>query len=94
MKKSDSNSPASVNIATLKARLAKYLRMVRAGRDFVVTDHKLPVARLVPFESEGSFETIKAVGDFSKCARREIPSLEKNVQIDSLDFLLKERGNR
>jgi prevent-host-death family protein len=94
MKKSQSGGPTQVNIATLKAQLAKYLRLVRSGRDVVVTDHKLPVARLIPFEAETAFETIKPEGAFSRCARLEIPPLENNVRIDSLAFLRKERGSR
>lgn len=86
--------PTRVNIATLKAQLAKYLRLVRAGRDIIVTDHKLPVARLIPFEADTPFETMKAERDFSKCAQKEIPPLEKNVKVDSLFFLHKERGSR
>jgi len=94
MKKSEGSGPTLVNIATLKAQLAKYLRMVRSGRDVVVTDHKMPVARLVPFEAQAAFETIPPERPFSDCAGREIPPVEKNLPIDSLEFLLRERGKR
>jgi prevent-host-death family protein len=38
----------SVSVAELKARLSHYLRMVQAGRDVIVTDRGVPVARLCP----------------------------------------------
>jgi prevent-host-death family protein len=41
----------SVSVAELKARLSHYLRMVRAGRDVIVTDRGVPVARLCPVDS-------------------------------------------
>ena len=95
MKKPDRDeSTTFVNIATLKAQLAKYLRMVRSGRDVIVTDHKLPVARLVPIESAAVLETVKPDRPFSECSRREVPPLEGNGKIDSLSALLSERGSR
>ena len=39
----------SVNVATLKAKLSEYLGRARNGDEVIVTDHKLPVARLIPF---------------------------------------------
>jgi prevent-host-death family protein len=94
MKSADGKDSTRVNIATLKAQLAKYLRLVRSGRSVIVTDHRLPVARLVPFEGELVFQTIQPEVEFSKFARREIPALENKDQIDTLAFLQRERGNR
>jgi prevent-host-death family protein len=37
-----------VSVAELKAHLSRYLRMVRAGQDVIVTDRGVPVARLCP----------------------------------------------
>ncbi len=40
----------AVNIKELKARLSSYLRQVRAGETFLVTDRSTVVARLGPVE--------------------------------------------
>lgn len=42
-----------VNIATLKDKLSHYLRAVRNGTRILVTDHGVPVARLVPLQDGG-----------------------------------------
>ena len=41
-------------VAKLKAELSKYLRLVRAGEEILVTDRDVPVARLVPVADLGS----------------------------------------
>jgi len=37
-----------VGVRELKAQLSKYLRQVKAGRSFIVTEHGKAVGRLVP----------------------------------------------
>ena len=37
-------------MANLKARLSEYLRLVKAGREIVVTERGVPVARLLPLD--------------------------------------------
>ena len=44
----------SVNVAELKNRLSKYLAFARSGEEIVIRDRNLPVAKLVPFSSEGA----------------------------------------
>jgi prevent-host-death family protein len=44
----DSHERASVAVAELKARLSHYLRQVKAGREFVVTERGRVVAQLIP----------------------------------------------
>lgn len=41
-------TPATANIAQLKARLSEYLRRVKAGHEVVVTERGVPIARLAP----------------------------------------------
>ena len=38
----------TVNIAELKNRLSVYLNEVRAGREILIRDRNLPIARIVP----------------------------------------------
>jgi antitoxin (DNA-binding transcriptional repressor) of toxin-antitoxin stability system len=44
----------SVNVAELKNRLSKYLTFAKGGEEVVIRDPNLPVAKLVPFSSEGA----------------------------------------
>jgi len=44
----------SVNVAELKNRLSKYLTFARGGEEVVIRDRNLPVAKLVPFSTEGA----------------------------------------
>ncbi len=46
----------SVNIARLKDRLSEYLRLAKDGEEVVIRDRNLPVAKLVPFQTEGTSE--------------------------------------
>jgi prevent-host-death family protein len=41
-----------VSSSNLKAKLGRYMRAVRSGREIVVTDRDEPVARLVPFRAD------------------------------------------
>jgi prevent-host-death family protein len=40
----------TATVAHLKARLSEYLRLVKAGREIVVTERGVPVARLLPLD--------------------------------------------
>ena len=46
----------AVNIKELKARLSSYIRQVRGGETFLVTDRNQVVARLGPVERSGGTE--------------------------------------
>jgi len=37
-------------VARLKAELSRYLRLVKAGEEILVTERRVPVARLMPIE--------------------------------------------
>jgi len=39
-------------VARLKAELSRYLRLVKNGEEILVTERRVPVARLVPIELE------------------------------------------
>lgn len=41
-------------IAELKARLSRYLRRVKAGEDVLVTEHGVPIARIIPAGASGT----------------------------------------
>jgi antitoxin (DNA-binding transcriptional repressor) of toxin-antitoxin stability system len=44
----------TVNVAKLKDQLSKYLTFAKGGEEVVIRDRNLPVAKLVPFPSEGA----------------------------------------
>jgi prevent-host-death family protein len=41
-------------VTDLKARLSRYLSRVKAGEEILVTEHKVPIARLVPIDRSAS----------------------------------------
>ena len=42
----------SVSVATLKSKLSHYLRIVKNGKEIIVTSHTHPIARLAPLEAD------------------------------------------
>jgi prevent-host-death family protein len=52
-------------VARLKAELSRYLRMVKGGEEILVTERRVPIARLVPVESGD-----RAIDDLSDLERQ------------------------
>jgi len=50
----------TVNVATLKEKLSYYLRLVKNGREIIVTSHHHPVAKILPV-SAATVRIIEAV---------------------------------
>ena len=46
----------SVNVATLKNQLSKYLTFAKSGEEIVIRERNLPVAKLVPFSADDADE--------------------------------------
>ncbi len=85
------SQPATrVGIADLKAHLSSHLRKVRAGHTLTVIDRETPIARLVPYESEGPLKVRKAVR--RPAAVRVAPPTLKET--NSLAVLLEDRAAR
>lgn len=85
-----SKPAARVGIADLKAHLSSHLRKVRAGHTLTVIDRETPIARLVPYESEGPLEVRKAIR--RPAAVRVAPPTQKATH--SLAVLLEDRAAR
>jgi prevent-host-death family protein len=66
-----------VNIATLKAKLSQYLRIVRRGGTVDVVDRSTPIARIVPYQNDAETSVI-------------VPE-ERGEHLGSLEALLEER---
>jgi antitoxin (DNA-binding transcriptional repressor) of toxin-antitoxin stability system len=46
----------TVNVAELKNKLSAYLQLVRKGEEVIVRDRDLPIARILPCDTEGLSE--------------------------------------
>lgn len=82
-----------VNVATLKNDLSKYLRMIKAGKEVIVLEHKTPIAKVVPIEKEDDLVVITAKVD-SRVLKEMVDAPAKTRQWDSLDYLLNDRKKR
>jgi prevent-host-death family protein len=81
-----------VRIAELKARLSEHVREVRRGESYAVMDRETPVARLVPYSTEGEALRVRK-------PRGRYPSLQKvplpppvRIPSDAVVLLLGDRG--
>lgn len=87
-----------VNVSTLKAKLSYYLGLVKKGHVCTVTDHRLPVASILPFKEKTaqlqlSSELPKKA--FSKVVKHFVPvKIDFAVKVDSTTLLLEDRGRR
>lgn len=55
-----------VSVTELRAHLSEWLDRARAGREVVITDRGIPVARLTPLDSAGTLERLTAEGVIGK----------------------------
>lgn len=84
----------TASVATFKAELARFLRAVKRGDEVVVTERRVPVARVIRYEEGKPFKL--AV----RAAKKELGSLPDvrpapgTRPADSLSFLLEERQSR
>jgi prevent-host-death family protein len=81
----------TVRIADLKARLSEHLRAVRRGRTLTVLDRDTPVARLVPYGSEGRPLTVRAPRPGAPPLARVALPPRLRVKIDIVALLREER---
>jgi prevent-host-death family protein len=63
----------SVNIAELKNRLSTYVTFARGGEEIIIRDRNLPVAKLVPFSSDGASEDELLLVAAGKMRLPEVP---------------------
>ncbi len=68
----------SASVVDLKARLSEYLRLVKAGRELIITERGVPVARLLPLdeaERKSSRRTRLAKDGALRPGRGRLPAL-------------------
>ncbi len=84
----------SANIAKFKAELSKYLRYVREGEEVIVYDRNQPLAKVIPFKPKTlKLELEAPQGDVHFLLKLRCKPIQ-NIKVDSLSFLLEERGDR
>ncbi|MCK5448336.1 MAG: type II toxin-antitoxin system prevent-host-death family antitoxin [Gemmatimonadetes bacterium] len=68
-------------ISDLKARLSRYLDMVRAGEDVIVTDRGKPIARITPISDslhmEERLERLVRTGEVRPPVRKDALDLDQ-----------------
>jgi prevent-host-death family protein len=81
-----------VRIAELKARLSEHVREVRRGESYAVMDRETPVARLVPYGTEGEGLRVRRPrGRYPSFQRVPLPP-PAHIKTDAVAILLEERG--
>ena len=85
----------TVNLATLKAELSRYVRAARAGEEVIVLDRQTPVAKLVPYREEHPSKLLvhKPAADPAGLAAMKLPPIPRK-RIDSVAVLLEDRRQR
>ena len=79
-----------VGVARLKARLSEYLPAVRKGRDIVVMDRDLPIARIVPYEATGTLVVRGPTTRYATLGDVPLPP-PVPLEVDPVALLLEDR---
>jgi prevent-host-death family protein len=86
----------TVNVATLKNQLSKYITYAKAGEEVIIRDRNLPVAKLVPFSAgdateqelrlvaEGKLKLPTAKLDLKKFFKMRAPKVSGHKAIEAL----------
>ena len=65
------------SIYEAKARLSELLRRVKEGREVVISERGTPIAKVIPFRKEKSFEEridhLESIGAILSSKRKEVP---------------------
>ncbi len=87
-------SRAPVKIAELKAKLAKYLRLVKSGEEVLVSEYHTPIAKIVPLRKEEVLPSVKPEKSFqSTILQLKVPHIP-TPKIDVLELLYEDRQRR
>ncbi|EKD75368.1 MAG: hypothetical protein ACD_44C00151G0001 [uncultured bacterium] len=84
----------SVNIAKFKSELGKYLGYVRRGEEIIVLDRTQPLARVLPYKSLERKLLVEEPLDKARSLINLHFKPIQNKKVDSLKFLIEERGER
>lgn len=84
---------SDVRVADLKSKLSEHLRKVRAGRSVTVFDRTTPIARIVPYEEEGSSLVVRKPVPGSPSLQQVPLPPPLRLHRDIVELLLEERQN-
>jgi prevent-host-death family protein len=85
---------SNVSVGTLKNKLSAYLKMVKVGNEFVVTEHNHPVAKIIPFDLVSDELKIVPAKTDSVFLMKMAESDTKEKDYQSLEGLRRDRGDR
>jgi prevent-host-death family protein len=69
-----------VGVTELRASLSAWLTRARGGEDVVVTDHGVPIARIVGLDSTDLLERLSELGVIAKPSRPQRPQAAGRVR--------------
>ena len=67
---------------------------MKGEKEVTVLDHKLPIAKIIPFETSSALKSILPQKNFSELAKITIAPFKIKPKFDTLTLLLEERGSR
>ncbi|MGH8595570.1 MAG: type II toxin-antitoxin system Phd/YefM family antitoxin [Gammaproteobacteria bacterium] len=81
----------AVNVATLKQKLSHYLKLVKRGEEVVVTSHRHPIARILPWEPRTAqiIEPTRPTTDVLK-----VTGVQRRRSVAGVHILLADRRRR
>lgn len=86
--------PDVINVAAAKAKLSQYLARAKRGKETVITEFRVPVAKIVPFAPvDRDFEAIEPKESLS-LLKEEVLRPGVKRKWSSLELLLKDREDR
>ena len=80
-------------VSELKAKLAKYLRLVKSGEEIEIRERGVPVAILSSIKALAPLDIIPPRKDPSRLAQLRF-SAKLSAGVDVVDFLLEDRKKR
>ena len=81
-----------VSVAELKARLSKYLGMVKEGETVYVTSHRRPVAQLSPSQVDESLQIQPP--ELAMSQLKGVQGVKPSSRGDGVEELFRDRGRR
>ena len=82
-----------IKIGEFKAKLSHYLRMVRKGRELIVTDRDQPVATVLPYvKDDADIKIIPA--RYGAKHRRKLPKIRTPSNLDATEDFIQDRRDR
>jgi prevent-host-death family protein len=80
-------------ISELKAKLARYIRLVKSGEEVEIREHGVPVARLIAAQKDSPMGIVSPSKTPSSLAKFRF-SVKPKAKFDVLDLLLEDRSKR